>query len=507
MPYLSEKPTENLKQSIAITILMSIAAKGLGFILQLTIVYFFGAGGSTDVYFWCLTFIMALLGLVSSINSSVVVPHSLNLLNCEGTAALRGFLVKIMRIYLSVSVALTAVLVAFPFKSAEILSKFDGRVLAENQGLIRVTLLSLPAMVMTVMMIDVFAIQKVFSATVVTEVLKGAAVLGVFLGLRPFLGSISIAYAFLIGSLLQFTILWSMLKSRVGWNLLMNSPKLPGKVKADITITLLGQSSTVVLYMATAFLISGFEVGIYSSMNCALSMIGLIQLLLITKICYVVGISFVDLYSQNRKKELNALFLNYLKPALLVIFIIAPLSYGFSDDLMHIAFQRGNFHASDVHVTARFFRIFILTMPLILIEGFVTQLVFAAKKIGSAIYLQLLFNMTSILMIWLLVDRYGYIGYPMGMLLVHVPYIAVLWIYSTKVFAFLEFKSILLYLAGNTATLLATGVVVWPLRSGHVYLFAVAYPIAILLALGVWEQNRVIMSRFASLMWRWMEHA
>ena len=171
-----ERP-ESIKRGVSLSILMSLAAKGLGFALQLAVVYCFGAGGSTDVYFWCLTLIISLVGMVSSVNSSVVVPHGVHLLNHEGPEGLRGFLGKILWLYLLVSIAATALLVAFPLQAAGALSRFDAGVLAENQGIIRLTLLSLPLMVMTALLTDIFAIHKVFSATIATEVLKGVACL------------------------------------------------------------------------------------------------------------------------------------------------------------------------------------------------------------------------------------------------------------------------------------------------------------------------------------------
>ncbi len=503
MPSSAEKTAvnrpESIRRGVSLSILMSLAAKGLGFALQLAVVYYFGAGGSTDVYFWCLTLILSLVGLVGSLNSSVIVPHGVHLLNTVGPSGLRGFLGRIMGLYLAAGLAVTAILVLFPLQAAGALSRFDPSILAANAGIIRLTLLSLPLMVMTALLTDIFAIHKVFSATIATEALKGAVVVAVFLALRPSLGPVSMALAFLAGGIAQLAVLGAMMKSRLGWPMRAAGEGLSRKLKTDIGFTLMGQSSAVLFSMSTAYLISGFQVGVYSAMNCALSLVGLIQLIFLTKICYVVGVYFMDLYSQERKAELNALFLNYLKPVLLMLFLLLPLAWFFSDGLVSLAFRRGAFHQGDVHVTAGFFRVFILSLPLILIDGFVTQLIFAAKKIGSSFYLQLLFNFSSIFAIWILVARLGYLGYPLGLLAVRLLYLAVLWAYIGKVFTFLDFNSVLRYLAGNTVTILAATACIWPLRSAHAWLFACLLPFALALGAGAWRENRSILFRLAAL--------
>jgi peptidoglycan biosynthesis protein MviN/MurJ (putative lipid II flippase) len=487
--------SESIKKGVSYSILISLLAKGLTFIAQMAILYYYGAGVATDVYFWCLTLVVSLTGLISSINAAVVIPHSMHLLNIEGEEPMRRFLGSVARRYLLVSLGVTLFLICFPEKSADWFSKFDHKAIAQNILLIRLITVSFPFVVCVTLLSDVFAIYKMFSAAIAVEAMKGALALLVFLGLRPWQGEDSLGWGFLAGTAAQATVLTLILKPRLGWFWGRSWGSLPAKVRKDITYTLTGQSFSFLLTLFTAYLISGFTAGIFSSMNCATSLTGLIQMVFLTRICYVVGIYFTELYSQGRYQELNAMFLRYLRPSLLALFIALPIVAFFSDHLVALAFQRGNFHRADVLVTSEFFRIFILALPMLMVNLFVNQLILGAKKVGTAFYMQILYNVSNMIVIGLLVSHVGYLGYPWGLGLIRLLYLFVQWYFIRITFPFLDFGAALRYLARNLAMLMAAGAAIWPLRHMQGPWFGLALPPAIAVALFVWPENRQIVSK------------
>ncbi|MDB5047012.1 MAG: putative rane protein putative virulence factor [Fibrobacteres bacterium] len=481
---------ESIKRGVSYSIALSLLARALGFVLQFCITYYFGAKGSTDAFFWCMTLVISFSALITSIDSAVVIPHGIHLLNAEGKEPMRLFLVTVMKGYLGVSLAATLLLVCFPGTMAGWLSRFDAQIIGENLRIIRLTWLVLPVLTASALLSDTFGIYKMFSVTIAIEALKSLMSLLVFLALRPWLGGEAMAWGFLAGCILQLLLLIAVMKNRMGWLFGLAGGIVPRAVRANIGITLLGQLSAFLFSLSISYLLSGFATGIYSSMNYGSSLVNLIQLVFTAKISYVVGIFFMDLYSQKKTGELNFLFLRYLRPALLALLFAIPLLIHFSDDLVSLAFERGSFGHDDVLVTSRFFRLLLLSLPFILIDGFVTQLIFAAKKVGSGFYLQLGYNFANILVIWFLVGRMGYVGYPIGLLIVRILYLLALWIYIRSTFAFLDFGAVMRFLLKNGATLALSVAVIWPLRESHLPVFGWLLPLALSASIAVWSENR-----------------
>jgi putative peptidoglycan lipid II flippase len=486
---------ESIRKGVLYSIAMSLGSKGLSFLVQVSVVACFGAKGTTDVFFWCLSLIFSLTGLIGSVDSIVVVPHGIHLLNREGKASMQGFLAAMGKGYLAVSLLVTAFLVSFPAEIAGLLSKFDGQTLDSNVTLIRLTLLSLPASVGATLISDIFAIHKIFSVPIFVEAIRGATTLAVFLGLQSRMGGASAGWAFLTGSLIQLALLGVLLKAKLEWPRGGSLRYLSGEVARDIGYALLGQSAFFIYVTYTAYIMSGFQAGIFSSMNCAQSLSNPIQLIFLTKISYVVGIYFMDLYSQGKLRELNDLFQSSLKTVLLGLLVLIPLMALFSDPLVRLVFLRGKFQAADAALTAQFFRLFVLCLPLILIDNFVTQLIFASKKVGSSVYLQLGTSLANVLAITLLVGRWGYFGYPLGLLTVRVLYLFVQWAFVRRHFTFLDAAAVPLFLGRNVLTLLILGTAVWPLRRASGHLFEVLLTTAIFIGPLVWKDNRLIVAR------------
>jgi peptidoglycan biosynthesis protein MviN/MurJ (putative lipid II flippase) len=475
---------------------MSLVSKGLSFLVQLAIVYRYGAGGSTDVYFWCLALVVAAVGLVVSVDGSVVAPHGLYLLGAEGRGAMLRFAGAMLTSYLSLACLLALLGAVFPETLARALSRFDPESLSANRDIIRITCACLPLAVLSAFLSDLLAMHKMFSPGIATEAVKGAAILAALAILKPLIGPDAMAWSFLAGTAIQAVCLAAIVSAKVGW------PRfgfaVDGRVRADIGFSLAGQASAFVFSLTLGYLVSGFDAGTFSAMNCASSLVAMIQFVFLTKISSVVGIYFMDHYSKGKWAELDALFQNYLKPALLLLLAGLPFVFHSGQEIVDLAFRRGNFSGQDALVAADFFRIFILSLPLALIDGFATQLIFAAKKVRSSLYLQLGFNMAAIAAIWILCERFGYIGYPWGLFLVRAAYLGALWIYLARVFPFLRFASSLRYLAANMARIALAMALIAPLWWASTPAYALAMVPAIAAALLVSRENRSLVAKMAA---------
>ena len=136
----------------------------------------------------------------------------------------------------------------------------------------------------------------------------------------------------------------------------------------------------------------------------------------------------------------------------MLIFVLTPLSFlifNYSEQVVTILYERGAFHGDSVHATSEFLKLFALLLPLLAIVTNASRLYMAGQVLKYSCYYQIISNVTLIVLIFFGIRQFGILGFPLALLAINVLNVLVVELYVRKLFPFIRYKYVLIYLVKN----------------------------------------------------------
>lgn len=447
---LSFLRAENTNKAIVLSMLFSMIAKVFNFGQSVVASFAFGAQASTDILFYMLSVVILLSTLLSSVNQQVIVPNVIYLRSNGTEEDSKKFISFIYLVYLVIGVFITFILMLWPEQILQLFSKFSIEHIMNNLNILKYIIPTFLLIIANTFILDIFTSYKYFTLPMILDMLKNLIIIIFVLIFKDIFSVASLALGVLMGNLLQFILLNYMLFSVLKCKPSFRRYHLSSEIKKNIGYVVGGFLTAFLSSFVVIYLMSGFISGVYSAMDYGLKISTVFSLVIVGQISTVVGMNIIELYAKNDMKKLNETFIHYFK---LSLFLIIPFSFIIalnSEGIISLFFERGKFTRQSVVLTGEFLRYFILTLPYILINSFVVRLIIAKQIQRVAFWWQISQSVGNIIVYWLMINLFGFMGYPIGGIIASYIYIfLLLHIFLKKQFDFIDNKEVIKYFVSN----------------------------------------------------------
>lgn len=428
----------------------SMLAKLFNFGQSLAASYAFGVQVSTDILFYLLSMLILLSTMLSAVNQQVIVPNVIYLKSNKSEQDSVRFISYIYFLYMVLGIIATAALMMWPEKVLELFSRFRSEYITSNMDIVRFIMPAFILIVLNTFILDIFTAYRYFTLPMILDMLKNLVIILFVLLFKDVFSVASLAMGVLVGNILQFVLLNYLLFAVLKCKPAFKRYPLENTIKKNIVFVVVGHLTTFIGNFLVMYLMSGFSAGIYSALDYSQKINTVFNLVIIGQISTVIGMNIIEIHAKGNFERLNDTFVRYLKTSL---FFIIPFSFMIAlnaEGIISLFFERGRFTRQSVELTGNFLRLFILTLPYMLINAFVVRLIIAKQIQRIAFWWQISQSGGNVLVLWIMINSFGYMGYPVGSIIANYIYVFLLLYFLLKhQFPYIDYKGIIRYSALN----------------------------------------------------------
>jgi len=455
---------ESYKKGIFFSSAFHIVARLFTFLSSLLIAYYFGTQSKTDVYFYSYATILLIAGLMTSIDSSVLIPESMRIREQVGIEDSRKFLNLFLYFYVFIGALITLLFFINPISTFILISNFKSAVLFENKDLLNLAILLITCIIVSTFLVDILTSYKFFTIPMISQMINSAFTIIFIVVFNNIYGIKSILLGLLTAYLIQITLLiWLMIKY-LNWNFLFKLYKIDGKVLKNIFFAQAGNITTTLTSYIPLYLLSSFSAGVITALNYGQKTSDMPNQFITTQFSSVIGIKFNELFAKNNFKRINEIFYESAKFLLYILIPISFLFFLYNKEIITILYGRGKFDEDSIRITSLFLKYFGLLLPLFAINTLTARLFMASQKIKEAVFYQFFFNIFLILLIISGVKIYGEIAYPLSLLLAYIFNVIFMYYFIKKYFDYINYNPVLIDFIKFVVLNIVIGIVIYEIK-------------------------------------------
>ncbi|KMQ51113.1 putative peptidoglycan lipid II flippase MurJ [Chitinispirillum alkaliphilum] len=424
----------------------SLVSKSVAFLTSIAIAFYFGADSSTDLYFYSFSVITMASLFLTSINSTILIPHAMrvreNQSNSEATKFLNVFLYSLFLIALCISI----VILVKPFFFFSVVSNFEHEIIENNIIIIRLCAAFLPLLAVNQFMSETLISYRIFTIPVFLAFVNNIFSLTSVLLFHNRFGILSIVLGSVFAHILQFLTYVIIIRKKFNWQLKFEFKNLNRKIFSDICLAQIGNASSMLMAYFPLYLLSNFSVGIISSLNYGLKISETVTTLLTVQLASITGIKLNELYARNNTGQVND---SFYRSAQIILFVLVPFAFflsAYSKDIVILLFNRGAFDLNASITASSFLRVFALSIPLTGLNAIIARLFMAAQKVNYSVFFQIFTSILMIVAIYFGVNLLGPAGYPIAYVGVYFINILSVHFMIKKFIPEIDYKRVLLVL-------------------------------------------------------------
>lgn len=434
---------ESYKKGIAISTLYNAINKGLVFFISLFIAYFFGAQLKVDIYFYAYNTVIIFSAFITSLNSSVLIPESMRLRTQEKQKDATIFLNFFLLLYALITILVCGFFILDPTRFFSAISGFSEEALKDQKQIIILAIPLLFLIPATNFLADIMTSYKFFSIPMIIGIVNNVVSILFLIFFHNSLDILSLLIGLLISNTLNLVLLILLMKTKLKWQFHFQNPHIGKRIWKNIIFAQAGNITSSLSAYAPLYLLSGLQAGIITSLTFAQQISSLPTHLITNQFSAVAGIKFNDLYS---KKDFTAINHTFLSISSFLFFILIPISgifFLFPNEIASILFERGSFSKGSVTYTATFLKWLGLLLPLIAVNTLFARLFMASHKIIESFWYQISFNVVLIIALYISVRQFGFIGYPITLVAIHMLNVIFCYILERQYFSMITYEWVL----------------------------------------------------------------
>ena len=410
---------ESYKKGIVLSTFFNVFNKGFVFLNALLVSYFFSVKEGSDLFFYIFNLTLILGAFFTSMNSSVIIPESMRIRAEKGEDASMKFLNFIIYAYIGLVFIGLVIISINPTGFFSTISKFQKDDLIERRSLLYLSLPLFGMICIINLLIDILTSYKFFTVSMLTGIINGACSIVFILLLHNSLGIYSAFYGLIVAYLINLTALFFLMKKYIGWKFTRFKPLIEKRVWKNIGFAQLGNLSSSISSYMPFYLLSGFNPGVITALAFAQQISSLPNALITNQFSSVAAIKLNELFAVAKTSEIDKVF---TETANLLHFVMIPLScliFLYSNQIVDIL---ANFTSIDKNVasyTSTFMKYLGFLLPFYVSNTLVSRLFMASHKIKEAFWYQLLFNLVQIASLYVAVQIFGVIAYPITLIAIY----------------------------------------------------------------------------------------
>lgn len=421
---LNNKPI--LKASFAVG-LITLSTRLLGYIEKVILAFYFGTGYQVDVY----TIIISIVTAVFIFIREVIEPGFLNVflkrLNDKDGKSAWALFNKIARLIIFSTIFISIIAFVFPHIVIDLFAPgFKGE---KREMTVKIIQSAFPATVF----LSLSALTNItlnglkrFGLPALGDFAFKAVILLCLLILFKYTGIYSIIYGLILGAFIKILIHsaglyrnYSLKKINLDSGYALDTWNLTWPLLIGVTFS---QISGLVDNIFASYM----QEGALSALSYSKKIIDLPVLLFPYILSTVVFPYFSELAIAKEKGKLSVLF---LKSIFCIVIVFLPLSvffYMFSYEIIEIIFKRGAFNEFSTMLTAKPFAVYSLGMTFFALETVLVIFYYSNSNTKTPIFIGVLCVIENIILTYFLIDKLGYLGIALALVISKVTKIVIL---------------------------------------------------------------------------------
>lgn len=409
--------TESYKQGFLLSTSLNLFTKLISFFVNILIAFYFGATGKTDLLFFAISFALLISSLITTLNNTIIIPQAIRLREQDSYETFIKFTNIFIIGYLFFGLLIAAVIYLNPMWFFQKFSKFSPELITLNIHLLKSAVLLIPFIVINTLLMDILISLKLFSISTLTNLVNSVlSVIFIYYTHNTF-GLNCLVYSLLIANSLQFTVLIYIFLKKFKWKPVFGLTLITNNLVISMITAQVGNLFSIISAYFPIYLLSRYENGILTSLNFGQKIVDFVAVLIIVQFSSIFGIKLNECYA---KKELSDVKKVFEKSANLLLFCIVPISILlsiYSKEICILLFKHGAFDIKSTENASLFVRYLILSLPFIALNALIARLFMAAQKISVSVYFQIAISILTMILLYVLVEKIGPYGYPLGLFL------------------------------------------------------------------------------------------
>ena len=401
--------TTSYKTGAALAVSATAFWKLTSFLNSVLIALYFGAGESTDIYFYLIMLTGFGVTFMQRLNNTVLIPEAMFLAE-EDPRQSRRFLTTGFYFYLLLALVLCLLGLTFPTGIIGLVSRFEPEVLGREQILLGAAFFLFATNLLVYYLTAVAEMHKFFSVAWLSP-LNAVCPLLALLFLGRHIGIISMMYGFLAANFIQIVLLVWLIKRKLHWDFVPRPCAIRPAARKNMLTGQTLAALDIVNNLLPLYLLSGMGAGVVSALNYCKQLTDSPSEIITNR---VTNISKIELTENAARGQINVFNKNFLSTNHMLLFILTPLavfSSYFATDIVGLFFERGQFGAQAAADTARFLRPLIFTAIFIVPSNLQGNTVVAWLKVKEA-FPYMLASALTLTAGWLLLPYLGPYAYP-----------------------------------------------------------------------------------------------
>jgi peptidoglycan biosynthesis protein MviN/MurJ (putative lipid II flippase) len=433
------------KQGVLISVGYTFIAKAIGFLNSAVVAYYFGTKVQTDIFFYMLSTVGLVLGLISTLNGAVLVPEMMRLREKISQKESQEFANFFLYLYLLFGTVIAIVFFVNPILFLQTISCFNKNSLIENIVLVKLFTPVFILFIINTLLIDIMSAYKYFTLPMLINVLNSSLSLIFIVVFHKYWDVISMVLALNLGYLIATVILIILIKQNLNWSFRFRYIKLSKKTWTDAIYAQAGNITSIIAAYSPLWLLSSFGAGTISSLTYGKSTSEIPDQFLTSKVSQIMGIKINELHAMEKFKELNIILMNTYKSLLLIIVPLSGIMFLYSNNIISLLFKRGKFDYHSVAVASEVLKYFALVLPFSASDTVFARLFMASQRIKQSFLFQVVLNVVFIAALFYLIKTFGIIGYPLAALLKIIVAFSTIGILINKYFKYIKYSNFFWY--------------------------------------------------------------
>lgn len=382
------------KKGIISSSLLSLIAKGVAFIQQISIVYCCGVSSTTDIHFYLYNLAILIGGMIQIITSSILIPRSMEMRINKSHISEMKYLNSFFILLIGIGILGMFLLGIIGKVFMTLITNFN---LEDIQHNYLIYLLFLPTTLLLSInsfLAEIFVSYKYFTAPIILNLgLNLCIILSVLLfhnqigGFSMMAGALSLAFIAFISFIYK-------MKQILHWNFRIWNFKLLKTSFQPILGLIANQSIVIIVSTYPFYLLSQLPIGSVSIVNYAMKLIqapyGIMQ-----QIAIVLQVKLNELHAQKKESELYNITQKIARNIFIIGLIIAILTYAMRHPIIHIIYGLANIPTNAMLQLSTIIGIGIFSLPLIGSGQVWVKLYFTQRRIKTYIYTMTIMNFIS----------------------------------------------------------------------------------------------------------------
>ncbi len=375
--------TTNKTRQVSVVMIITVVSKCLGFLRDVVLAKYFGAGSVTDAYFVAQTIPESLFSLVVQAISIGFIPIYTQVLHDKGKEESNNFVNNILKLSLSLCVALVLIVNFFPNQVVSIFaSGFDEETFAFTVRFVRISVFAMFFRITVAVYSAYLNANNQFTAPafngVILDVVSIISIIAAF-----YTHSVVLVFGIVASSFVQFVALLPSVYKRKPLMSLSVKNIFNDEVKQMVRMFIpvaLGVGVNQLNVIADRTMASSIP-GAISSLNYANKVDNVLENIIILSLATVMFPTFAKYIASKNMDSFKSSVVTSLNVVTFTMLPCSVFAIIFSNDIIHILFGRGAFDASAVESSAIAMTFYSVGLLFLSYNAIFTRAFYALKKV------------------------------------------------------------------------------------------------------------------------------